>query len=171
MSCLVEKNRATIAIGVVVSAAMAAFGLWLFWATDSDSPVLVAIGAACLVLGLTAAAAAVKGLVRLVRPGVLEQVEYESWLKASAQYREPGPFRVILESGGRKKLDAIKALRDVTGLDVGRAKSMAEATPTLVMTGVSGDSADRIAELFRDAGALVRVEAEDEGSTAAPSPG
>lgn len=165
-----EKDRATITIGVVFSAAMAVLGLWLFWATDSDSPALVAIGAACLGLGLAAAAGAIKGLVRLVRPGVLEQVEYESWLKASAQYREPGPFRVILESGGRKELDAIKALRDVTGLDVGRAKSMAEATPALLTTGVSGDSADRIAELLRDAGALVRVEAEDEGPTAVPSP-
>lgn len=164
-----DKDRATIAIGVVFSAAMAVLGLWLFWATDPDSPALVAIGAACFGLGLAAAARAVKGLVRLVRPGVLEQVEYESWLEASAQYREPGPFRVILESGGQKKLDAIKALRDVTGLDAGRAKTMAEATPTLVTTGVSGESADRVAELLRDAGALVRVEAEDGDSTAAPS--
>jgi ribosomal protein L7/L12 len=158
---VVEKKHAGNAVAVVFAAVMAAAGLWLFWVSDSDSVVLIAIGAVSLGLGLTAARAATKGVVRMVRPGLLEEAEHSAWVDAAAKYREPGPFHVVLESAGLKKIDVVKAIREVTGLDVARAKSMAEAPPALVTTGVSGQSADRIAELFRDAGASVRV--ADEG--------
>jgi ribosomal protein L7/L12 len=156
----VEKDRAGFAVAVL-AAALAAAGLWLFWVTDSDNVALMVIGALGVGLVLAAARTAVRGVVRMARPGLLEQAEHDAWVEGSAEYREPGPFHVSLESAGRKKIDVVKVIREVTGLDGRRAMSMAEAAPVLVTTGVSGQSADRIAELLRDAGATVRV--ADEG--------
>jgi ribosomal protein L7/L12 len=157
---------------LVLYTAVAAFGLARFWSLrGSDGPASVALEVLGLVVGLAGALAAIRGLLRLLRPGKLEQVEHDKWLRASARYREPGPYRVVLESAGPRKIDVIKAIREVSEPDLARARTAAEATtPTLLLRDVSAASAGRVTERFGRIGASVLVEEGRPGPTAAPSP-
>ena len=52
---------------------------------------------------------------------------------------EKTEFDVILKEFGAKKLDVIKAVREITGLGLKDAKDLVEGAPKAVKTGVSKD--------------------------------
>ncbi len=66
-------------------------------------------------------------------------------------------FTVVLESAGEKKINVIKAVREVTSLGLKEAKDMVEGAPQTVKEGVSKEEADKIKKVFEDAGAKVTV--------------
>ena len=66
-------------------------------------------------------------------------------------------FDVILKSPGGQKIQAIKAVREITGLGLKDAKDLVEAAPKAVKEGVSKDEADEIAKKLKDAGAEAEI--------------
>ncbi len=76
---------------------------------------------------------------------------------AAAPVEEQTEFTVVLESAGDKKINVIKAVREVTSLGLKEAKDMVEGAPQTVKEGVSKDEAAKIKKVFEDAGAKVTV--------------
>jgi large subunit ribosomal protein L7/L12 len=76
---------------------------------------------------------------------------------AAAPVEEQTEFTVVLESAGEKKINVIKAVREVTSLGLKEAKDLVEGAPQTVKEGVSKEEADKIKKAFEDAGAKVSV--------------
>jgi len=70
---------------------------------------------------------------------------------------EKTEFDVVLNSIGDKKINVIKAVREVTSLGLKEAKELVESAPTKVKEGVSKDEAETIKKKFEDAGAQVEI--------------
>jgi large subunit ribosomal protein L7/L12 len=66
-------------------------------------------------------------------------------------------FTVILKDAGAKKIDVIKAVREVTALGLKEAKDLVDGAPKTVKENVSKDEAETIRKKFADAGATVEV--------------
>ena len=76
---------------------------------------------------------------------------------AAPAAEEKTEFDVILKEFGAKKLDVIKAVREITGLGLKEAKDMVEGCPKAVKEGVAKDEADKIKAALEEAGATVEV--------------
>ena len=76
---------------------------------------------------------------------------------AAPAAEEKTEFDVILASFGAKKLDVIKAVREITGLGLKDAKDLVEGAPKTVKEGVSKDEAEGIKKALEEAGATVEV--------------
>ena len=76
---------------------------------------------------------------------------------AAAPAEEQTEFTVVLESAGDKKINVIKAVREVTSLGLKEAKDLVEGAPQTVKEGVSKEEADKIKKAFEEAGAKVTV--------------
>ena len=76
---------------------------------------------------------------------------------AAPAAEEKTEFDVVLKSFGAKKLDVIKAVREITGLGLKEAKEMVEGAPKTVKEGVSKDEAESIKKTLEEAGAEVEV--------------
>ena len=76
---------------------------------------------------------------------------------AAAPAEAQTEFTVILESAGDKKINVIKAVREVTALGLKEAKDMVEGAPQTVKEGVSKEEADKIKKAFEEAGAKVTI--------------
>ena len=76
---------------------------------------------------------------------------------AAPAEEEKTEFDVILASFGAKKLDVIKAVREITGLGLKDAKDLVEAAPKTVKEGIAKDEAEKIAAQIKEAGAEVEV--------------
>ena len=76
---------------------------------------------------------------------------------AAPAAEEKTEFDVILKNFGAKKLDVIKAVREITGLGLKDAKDLVEGAPKAVKEAVSKDEADKVAEALKAAGAEVEV--------------
>jgi large subunit ribosomal protein L7/L12 len=66
-------------------------------------------------------------------------------------------FTVVLESAGDKKINVIKAVREVTSLGLKEAKDLVEGAPQTIKENVSKDEAEKIKKVFEEAGAKVSV--------------
>ncbi len=75
----------------------------------------------------------------------------------AAAAEEKTEFDVVLKSFGAKKLDVIKAVREITGLGLKEAKEMVEGAPKTVKEGVSKDEAETVKKALEEAGAEVEV--------------
>ena len=76
---------------------------------------------------------------------------------AAAPAEEQTEFTVILQEAGEKKINVIKAVREVTSLGLKEAKDLVEGAPQTIKEGVSKDEAAKIKKAFEDAGAKVTV--------------
>jgi large subunit ribosomal protein L7/L12 len=76
---------------------------------------------------------------------------------AAAPAEEQTEFTVVLSSVGEKKINVIKAVREVTSLGLKEAKDLVEGAPQTVKEGVSKDEAAKIKKVFEDAGATVTI--------------
>ena len=72
---------------------------------------------------------------------------------AGAAAEEQTEFDVILTSAGEKKVNAIKAVRELTGLGLKEAKEMVESAPKAVKEGVSKEDAEAAVAKLKEAGA------------------
>ena len=70
---------------------------------------------------------------------------------------EQTEFTVILAEAGANKVNAIKAVRAITGLGLKEAKDLVESAPAPVKEGVSKDEAAKYKKELEDAGAKVEV--------------
>ncbi|MBQ8399167.1 MAG: 50S ribosomal protein L7/L12 [Clostridia bacterium] len=76
---------------------------------------------------------------------------------AAPAEEEKTEFDVILKEFGAKKLDVIKAVREITGLGLKDAKDLVEGAPKAVKTGVSKDEANTVKTALEAAGAVVEI--------------
>ena len=76
---------------------------------------------------------------------------------AAAPVEEKTEFDVVLKAAGEKKINVIKAVREVTSLGLKEAKDLVESAPATVKEGVSKDEAESIKKKFEEAGATVEV--------------
>ena len=70
---------------------------------------------------------------------------------------EQTEFDVELTEAGAKKINAIKAIREITQLGLADAKALVEAAPKVVKEGVSKEEAEEIKKKLEEAGAKVTV--------------
>ena len=75
----------------------------------------------------------------------------------AAAAEENTEFDVELTNFGAKKLDVIKAIREITGLGLKDAKDLVEAAPKMVKEGVSKDEAESFKKALEEAGATVTI--------------
>lgn len=74
-----------------------------------------------------------------------------------AAAEEQTEFDVILSSVGDKKVNVIKAVRELTGLGLKEAKDLVEAAPKAVKEAVSKADADAAKAKLEEAGAIVEL--------------
>jgi len=70
---------------------------------------------------------------------------------------EKTEFDVILTAAGDKKINAIKAVRALTGLGLKEAKEAVENVPSTLKEGISKDDAEEAKKTLEEAGASVEV--------------
>ena len=76
---------------------------------------------------------------------------------AAPVVEEKTEFDVILTGFGDKKLNVIKAIREITGLGLKEAKDMVEGCPKAVKEGVSKEDAEKVKADLEAAGATVEI--------------
>ena len=76
---------------------------------------------------------------------------------AAAPAEEQTEFTVVLQDAGDKKINVIKAVREVTSLGLKEAKDLVEGAPQTVKEGVSKEEAEKIKKAFEEAGAKVSI--------------
>jgi len=74
-----------------------------------------------------------------------------------AAAEEQTEFDVILTGAGEKKVNAIKAVRSLTGLGLKEAKAMVDGAPSTVKEGVSKDDAEAAKTALEEAGASAEI--------------
>ena len=76
---------------------------------------------------------------------------------AAPVVEEKTEFDVILTGFGDKKLNVIKAVREITGLGLKEAKDMVEGCPKAVKEGIAKDEAEKIKAALEESGATVEI--------------
>jgi large subunit ribosomal protein L7/L12 len=76
---------------------------------------------------------------------------------AAAPAEEQTEFTVVLTEVGDKKINVIKAVREVTSLGLKEAKDLVEGAPQTVKEGISKDEAAAMKKKFEEAGAKVTI--------------
>ena len=75
----------------------------------------------------------------------------------AAAAEEKTEFDVILKEIGDKKIQVIKAVREITGLGLKDAKALVDGAPKEVKTGVAKAEAEEMKKKLEDAGATVEL--------------
>jgi large subunit ribosomal protein L7/L12 len=70
---------------------------------------------------------------------------------------EQTEFDVVMTSFGAKKIQVIKAIREITSLGLKEAKALVEGAPCPVKEGVSKDEAEEIKGKLEEAGASIEI--------------
>ena len=76
---------------------------------------------------------------------------------AAPAAEEKTEFDVVMTSFGAKKLDVIKAVREITGLGLKEAKEMVEGVPSKIKEGASKEDAEALKAKLTEAGATVEL--------------
>ncbi len=77
--------------------------------------------------------------------------------EAAGAIEEKTEFTVVLTAVGDKKINVIKAVREVTSLGLKEAKDLVDAAPKPIKEGISKDDADAMQKKFTDVGATVEI--------------
>ena len=76
---------------------------------------------------------------------------------AAAAAEEKTEFDVVLKEIGEKKIQVIKAVREITGLGLKDAKALVDGAPKEVKTGVAKAEAEEMKKKLEDACATVEL--------------
>ena len=76
---------------------------------------------------------------------------------AAAAEEEKTEYDVILADVGAKKINVIKAVREVTSLGLKEAKEVVDSAPKPIKEGVTKEEADEIKKKFEEQGAKVEI--------------
>ena len=75
----------------------------------------------------------------------------------AAAVEEKTEFDIELKSHGQKKIEVIKAVRQITGLGLKESKELVDKAPNVIKEKVSAEEAEKIKKQLEDAGAEVEV--------------
>ena len=70
---------------------------------------------------------------------------------------EKTEFDVVMTSFGDKKINVIKAVREVTSLGLKEAKDLVEGVPKAIKEGVTKEEADELKKKFEEVGATIEI--------------
>jgi len=70
---------------------------------------------------------------------------------------EKTEFDVILKAAGGKKLQVVKAVKELTGLGLKEAKEIVDGAPKEIKQGVAKDEAEALKKQLEEAGAEVEI--------------
>lgn len=76
---------------------------------------------------------------------------------AAAAVEEQTEFNVVLVEAGEKKVNVIKAVRELTGLGLKEAKEKVDGAPQVVAEGVSKEAAEDAKKKLEETGAKVEL--------------
>ena len=76
---------------------------------------------------------------------------------AAVAAEEQTEFNVMLTEAGEKKVNVIKAVRELTGLGLKEAKAVVDGAPAMVLEAVAKDAADKAKAALEEAGAKVEL--------------
>jgi large subunit ribosomal protein L7/L12 len=77
--------------------------------------------------------------------------------EAKPAAEEQTEFSVVLAAVGDKKINVIKAVREVTSLGLKEAKDLVEGAPKPIKEGVTKEEAETIKKKFEEAGATIEI--------------
>ena len=77
--------------------------------------------------------------------------------EAAPAQEEKSEFDVVLTAVGEKKINVIKAVREVTSLGLKEAKDLVESAPKPIKEAVAKEEAETIKKKFEEAGATVEI--------------
>jgi large subunit ribosomal protein L7/L12 len=118
---------------------------------------------------------AIKGMTVLDLAALVKDLQEEFGVSAVQQYAGPAPgaggggaavaeapeeqtsFDVILASAGDKKIQVIKAVREVTTLGLKEAKDLVDNAPQPVKEGVNKEEAEQLKAKLEEQGATVQI--------------
>lgn len=89
--------------------------------------------------------------------GVTAAVAAAGPAAAAAVVEEQTEFNVMLLEAGEKKVNVIKAVRELTGLGLKEAKAVVDGAPAMVLEAVAKDAADKAKVTLEEAGAKVEL--------------
>ena len=98
-------------------------------------------------LGVSAAAAMPVAVAGAVAPGA----------GGGGAEEEQTEFTVNLTDVGAKKINVIKAVREVTSLGLKEAKELVESAPKAIKEGIPKDEAEALVKKFEEVGAKVEI--------------
>ncbi len=75
----------------------------------------------------------------------------------AAEVEEKTEFDVVIKDTGPKKIEVIKAIRQLTSLGLGDAKTLAETADGMVLTQVGKDAAEDAKKKLEEAGAVIEL--------------
>jgi large subunit ribosomal protein L7/L12 len=115
----------------------------------------------------------IKGLTLLQAADLVKRLEEELGVTAAAAMpvvaagapgaagapvaEEKTEFNVILSEVGPKKINVIKAVREVTSLGLKEAKDLVDGAPKPIKEGTTKEEAESIKKKFEEAGAKVEI--------------
>lgn len=76
---------------------------------------------------------------------------------AGATVEEKTSFDLVLKAGGDQKINAIKAVREITGLGLKEAKDLVDGAPKTIKEGLKKEEADELKKKLEEAGATVEI--------------
>lgn len=76
---------------------------------------------------------------------------------AAEEEEEKVEFDVVLKDYGPKKINVIKAMRQLTSLGLKEAKELVESAPVTIMEAISKEAAEDVKSKLEDAGAAVEL--------------
>jgi len=76
---------------------------------------------------------------------------------AAGAAEEKSEFTVVLKDAGGKKIQVIKAVREVTSLGLKEAKDLVDSAPSNVKEGIAKDEAESIKQKLEEQGATVEL--------------
>jgi len=118
---------------------------------------------------------AIKGMTVLDLAALVKELQEEFGVSAVQQFAAPAPgaggggaaaaeapeeqtsFDVILTSAGDKKIQVIKAVREVTTLGLKEAKDLVDNAPQPVKEGVNKEEAEQLKAKLEEQGASVTI--------------
>lgn len=77
--------------------------------------------------------------------------------EAAPEVEEKASFDVVLVAAGEKKIQVIKAVREVTSLGLKEAKDLVESAPQPVKTGLAKEEAEQLKAKLEAEGATVEI--------------
>jgi len=89
--------------------------------------------------------------------GVTAAVAAAGPAAAAAVVEEQTEFNVVLVEAGDKKVNVIKAVRELTGLGLKEAKEKVDGAPQVIAEGVSKEAAEDAKKKLEEAGAKVEL--------------
>jgi len=76
----------------------------------------------------------------------------------AAEEEGPSTVSLVLKAAGEKKIQVIKAVREVTSLGLKEAKALVDAAPKPIKEDISKEEAEKLKEKFDAAGADTAIE-------------